>query len=1322
MTLPPSFRLSVSRRKNNDGHSHLQVLLGACAAFVLIAGAVLPSLWFSLQVANAATITFVQSNFSCPQSPQSTVNVTYNSVQVAGDLNVVVVGWNDSTAAVTAVTDTKANVYTLAAGPTQVSGALSQAIYIAKNIAGAAANGNTVTVKFSVAAAYPDIRVLEYSGLDTVSPVDVVAAATGNSASSNSGSATTVNTTDLIFGANIVQTSTNAAGTGFTQRVITSPDGDIAEDKLATTAGIYNATAPLTGSGPWIMQMVALRAAGSGPPPPNTTPPTVSITAPAAGAIVAGTITVSANASGNVALAGVQFQVDGANVGSEVTTPPYSISLSTVTLTNAAHTLTAIARDTSNNKTTSSPVGITVDNLAPSVSITAPAAGATVSGAITVSANASDNVAVAGVQFQADGANIGAEVASSPYSVSFDTTTVADGAHSLTAVARDQAGNRTTSTAVNIMVSNSGDPSLVGRWTAPFSWPEVAIHMALLPTGKVLNWDDHTDNPPGQVWNPATGTFKAVPYFGEDLFCAGHTMLPDGRVIVVGGHIDAYVGIPSTTIFDPTTEAWSGGANMAFARWYPTATSLPDGRILVLSGATNCPTCNTAGVAHPGIVDTPEIYDPASNTWTQLSAAKLSLPLYPHVFVMPDGRLLITSTQEDPIPTYILDLRAQTWTVVDSRILDGSSTAMYRPNKFMKSGTARNPDYSVVSAAATTYVLDMDSPTPAWRQTAAMNFPRTQQTLVMLPDGNVLAVGGGTNSDVNDLSAAVHRAEMWSPTGETWTTMAANQVPRLYHSTALLLPDGRVLVAGSGHPVGFGVPQFSAEIYSPPYLFKGLRPTIGASPTLIQYGQTFFVGTPDASRIASVALIRTGSVTHAFDENQRYLPLSFQVASGGLNVQAPQNTYLAPPGYYMLFILDTNGIPSVASFVKFPNVGPDTQPPTVPTGLSATTSTGRVSLSWTASTDNFGVTGYNIHRATAPGVVPSAGNRIGQSSTTSYTDVSFTTGTYYYVVTAQDAAGNISGPSNEVRVVAAGDTTPPTVSITSPTTGSTVSLNVTISASASDDVIVAGVQFLLDGAPLGTELTAPPYSLVWDSTTVPNGSHTISAKARDGAGNTATATGVTIFTSNVGPPGLIAAYSFSEGAGTTVADVSGHGNTGTISGATWTTLGRFGNALAFNGTSSMVTINESSWLDLTSGLTLEAWVYPTAPALDYRDIIYKEVDRYYLEAGSERSTPVFGGTFTSGNTNIYAPATLPTNTWTHLAATFDGSTMTLYVNGVQVASQAQTTPLTTSTGALHIGGDPIFGQFFNGRIDEVRVYNRALTQTRIQTDMNAPLP
>jgi hypothetical protein len=205
-----------------------------------------------------APIAYVQGNYATPQSSQSSVAVPFTAAQQQGDLNVVVVGWNDSTATIGTVSDSSGNVYQLAVGPTVYSGAATQAIYYAANIVGAAANANTVTVTFNGSAAAADIRILEYSGIATTSPLDVTAAATGSSTSASSGAATTTNANDLIFGADLTADTTYGAGSGFTSRMITVPDSDIAEDQIVTATGSYSATASVSAA-PWIMQMAAFR-------------------------------------------------------------------------------------------------------------------------------------------------------------------------------------------------------------------------------------------------------------------------------------------------------------------------------------------------------------------------------------------------------------------------------------------------------------------------------------------------------------------------------------------------------------------------------------------------------------------------------------------------------------------------------------------------------------------------------------------------------------------------------------------------------------------------------------------------------------------------------------------------------------------------------------------------------------------------------------------------------------------------------------------------------------------------------------------------------
>ena len=563
------------------------------------------------------------------------------------------------------------------------------------------------------------------------------------------------------------------------------------------------------------------------------------------------------------------------------------------------------------------PVGDTPlppDPIPPTVAINAPPSGATVFSLVSVSVAVSDNIGIAGVQFQLDGAPLGAEVTAAPYSVLWDTTSVSPGSnHILTAVARDFAGNPMTSAPVSVTVV-APTTSLVGEWSsAPVVWPIVAVHASLLPTGEVLAWDGQTDSNGhnAHLWNSTTGVFTGVPNNQTNMFCAGHCILADGKILVAGGHNGAHIGITDTNLFDPVARTWTKVAPMNYPRWYPTTTTLPNGRVLVTAGEINCNGC---------VAVIPEIYNPQTNVWTQLSGASLDLPDYPHMFVLPDGRVLAAAAAQDIIITYVLDVSTQTWSIVDPNPVDGGSSAMYLPGKVIKSGTSTDTD-SVFPSAATTYVLDMTQPSPAWQETAPMAFTRTFHNLTLLPDGTVLATGGGTTTDVIGVSGAVHNAELWSPVTATWTTMASMQKPRLYHSTALLLPDGRVLVMGGGrwHEVSVNEPtdQLSSETYSPPYLFKGPRPTISAPlPTTATYGGTITVQTPNAARIAAVSLIRLGSVTHAFDENQRFLQLSFATVSGALNVQAPANANLAPPGHYMLFILDTNGVPSVAAILR----------------------------------------------------------------------------------------------------------------------------------------------------------------------------------------------------------------------------------------------------------------------------------------------------------------------------------------------------------------------------------------------------------------------
>jgi hypothetical protein len=961
----------------------------------------------------------------------------------------------------------------------------------------------------------------------------------------------------------------------------------------------------------------------------------------------------------------------------------------------------------------------TGDTTPPTVTMTAPSAGAIVSGTTNVSANASDNVGVAGVQFQLDAVNLGAEVLVPPYTIAWNTTSAADGPHALTAIARDAAGNRATATAVSVTVANGANLKVVGQWGAPFEVGLVAVNSVLLQTGKVLMFQGqfNSSGTPA-LWNPATNALTQVPNTFYNLFCAGNVHLADGRILVMGGYDPPSVGASNANMFDPATESWSAVPNMAYRRWYPSGTTLPDGRILVTSGAQSCLTC---------LADVPEIYNPVTNSWSALPSARLGVPYYPFMYVLPSGQVADAGANEETVATRVLDVQAGGWAMVDSNVKDGHSSAMYLPGRILKTGTAADSG-TTGNAAPTAYVIDMTQPAPAWRQIASMAYPRAFQNTTILADGSVLVTGGGTTLDGHDGSKAVLQAELWSPATETWTTLAKAQVPRLYHSTALLLPDGRVFSAGGGNDTGsLGGPAIDhtqAEIFSPPYLFKGARPSISSAPGTVQYGSAFTVSTPDAASIASVSLVRLGAVTHAFNEDQRFLNLPFQTSSGSLTVQAPANANFAPPGYYMLFLVNGSGVPSIAAFVRFPSPAENTTPPTAPTSLAGSGAIGRATLTWTASTSPTGVSLYNIYRSTTAGVQATTANRVGQSTGTSFIDSGMSAGTYFYVVTAQDVAGNISPKSNETSVVVLADTTPPTVSMTAPADGSAVAGTVTVSANAADNVGVAGVQFLLDGGPLGTERTSSPYTFNWNSVATSNGPHTLSATARDAAGNRTTATPVNVTVSNTTqtPPGLVAAYGFNENAGVQVGDASGQGNVGTIAGATWTANGKFGSALSFDGSTSWVTIADAPSLDLTNGMTIEAWVNPASSA-GWQSVVLKETSGglAYALYGENNANHPSGYVHTNADMGVNGSAVLPLNTWTHLALTYDGATLRMFMNGTQVGSAAVPGAAVTSSSPLRIGGDSVWGEYFSGLIDEVRIYSRALSATEIQSDMSTPI-
>jgi WD40 repeat protein len=438
-----------------------------------------------------------------------------------------------------------------------------------------------------------------------------------------------------------------------------------------------------------------------------------------------------------------------------------------------------------------------------------------------------------------------------------------------------------------------GDPADVGEWSAPFTWPVVAVHLHLLPNGRVLSWGNLISGSP-RIWNPAAGGFTSTGG-PEDLFCSGHAFLQDGRLLVAGGAIDYNLGIADINLYS-TGAGWVSSTPMPRGRWYPTATTMANGQVVILAGS------DETGIDVP----VPEVW--TSGSLRALTGASRVLPWYPRAFLAPNGRLFYAG--EEQTSRYLNITGTGSWSTVANRQVatrEYGSAVMYEPGKVLYAGGGRTTN--------TAEIIDLNKSSPSWQFTGPMEFPRRHHNLTILPTGEVLATDGVAGTGFNDLSQAVQAAEIWNPATGTWRTVASSQIPRGYHGTALLLPDGRVLQAGSGN--GAGAPnQKNAELYSPPYLFAGPRPTIGSAPDALRYGTTATVNSPDAGSIATISLIRLGSVTHAFDENTRYVPLSFSRNANKLNVTIPSSRNRIPPGHYMLFLVNGSGVPSVAKIVR----------------------------------------------------------------------------------------------------------------------------------------------------------------------------------------------------------------------------------------------------------------------------------------------------------------------------------------------------------------------------------------------------------------------
>ena len=650
----------------------------------------------------------------------------------------------------------------------------------------------------------------------------------------------------------------------------------------------------------------------------------------------------------------------------------------------------------------------------------------------------------------------------------------------------------------------TGDEHIVGQWGPVVDWPVVGVHAALMPDGRVLAYDSVGDNATetypvhdhtrATMWDPATGTQTPVWVdTGYNVFCSGLAHLTDGRLFLAGGNLDSALnGIRQTHVFDPSSGTWSLGPTMAAGRWYPTVTPLRNGEMLITSGGPSVP----------------EVRTTAGNLRT-LSTASLSQPLYPWIDVAPDGRAFVSGPD-----TTLRSLNTDgtgSWQSFGQRDAINRSYGSHVPydvGKILVAGGG--------ASSRDARVIDINGATPSVTPSSPMANGRRQHNLTVLADGSVLATGGNSSgAGLVDLANGVYAAERWNPASGTWTTLAAESVTRQYHSTALLLPDGRVLSSGGGicgtcDEVGYLAKN--AQVFTPPYLFKtdgsgqlADRPVIDTAPAVASYGLPFQISTPQAASIARVALVRLGAVTHSVNMEQRYVPLSFTAGTGSLTATAPVNANVAPPGVYMLFIVGTDGVPSVAKMVTV--TGGNSAPSvsiTAPAAGAAFTAPATVGLVASASDPDGGVAKVEFFNGT---------EKLGEDTSAPYTYdwTAVPAGTYSITARATDTLG--AQATSAVRTVTVSPSNlAPSASITSPPDGASFAWKptITIDAAASDpDGSVSRVEFYRnDGGTLLGSDTSSPYSYRWKN--VPSGSHSLRVKAYDNRGAVTTSAAVRI--------------------------------------------------------------------------------------------------------------------------------------------------------------------------------------------------------------------
>lgn len=476
-----------------------------------------------------------------------------------------------------------------------------------------------------------------------------------------------------------------------------------------------------------------------------------------------------------------------------------------------------------------------------------------------------------------------------------------------------------TATAAPTLAAAALDPAVYGQWsTLSYQLPLRAIHVTVLHTGKLLliagSGNVASDNLIGDfkayLWDPTTDELTSVPV-PYDAFCSAHLVDPDGDVLVFGGtsayktSTTPYKGSDQVYKFHVDTSTWEQLAPMKQARWYPTSVMDAHGMVYEYTGY------DRTG-KDP---NTPELYDPTTGT-SQWLAPRV-LPLYPSLHLLKDGRLAYTGAyygwSHNTVRPKVFDPRTGAYTLVS----DPKAVVNITHRNAAMSAFVGSADQQLawvaggLTAVRSTYFVDFNAPKPTAVAGPALGAAKGYVSVADLPDLSVFETGGGAG-----YNSPVYEASILDPVTRTLTAVAPPTIGRTYHSSALTLPDGRVVTFG-GDPSGDAAFELRVEVYSPPYLFHGDRPTIGAHPVEVGYGSSVHLDATAAEGVTlgGAVILRPGSATHSMDANQRLLSLTTTTQDGGVGVTMPTSANLAPPGWYLVFVNDSRGRPSAGEWI-----------------------------------------------------------------------------------------------------------------------------------------------------------------------------------------------------------------------------------------------------------------------------------------------------------------------------------------------------------------------------------------------------------------------